>query len=216
MSDHQAGPQSGPDPDAATPGTRSVPRRTALAGLGVAAIILIVAWVVADRAGLGDLGTGGVNASLLPKVGDPAPDFTAVSLNGEIVSLSDYQGQPVWINFWGAWCPPCRAEMPDIQAAYEELEPEGLEILALSLGDTPSEAADFAEKTGVTFTVLLDPDRSLTSEAYPIYNFPTHIFVDEDGIVQNIVLSEMSKNQAIIAAGSIVDVSEIEQRMGRL
>lgn len=199
--------------DAESPEKRSVPRRTALMGLGVAAVILIVAWFVADQAGLGDVGKGGINTSLLPKVGEPAPDFTAVSLDGEIVSLSDYRGEPVWINFWGAWCPPCRAEMPDIQAAYEELEPEGLVLLALSLGDPPSEAADFAAKVGVTFTVLLDPDRSLTSDAYPIYNFPTHIFVDEEGIVRKIVLSEMSKQQAIAAAGSIIDTSAIEAKL---
>lgn len=199
--------------DAESPEKRSVPRRTALMGLGVAAVILIVAWLVADQAGLGDVGKGGINTSLLPKVGEPAPDFTAVSLDGEIVSLSDYRGEPVWINFWGAWCPPCRAEMPDIQAAYEELEPEGLVLLALSLGDPPSEAADFAAKVGVTFTVLLDPDRSLTSDAYPIYNFPTHIFIDEEGIVRKIVLSEMSKQQAIAAAGSIIDTSAIEAKL---
>ena len=84
-------------------------------------------------------------------------------------------------------------------------------MLAISLGDKPSEALNFAELNGVTFDILLDPDRSLTSPTYPIYNFPTHIFIDEDGIVQKIVLSEMSADQAIAAAQSILPEQDTAQ-----
>jgi peroxiredoxin len=185
--------------------------KQALIGLGIAAGILVLAWVVAGRAGLGDVGKQGINSSLLPKVGDEAPDFVAISPEGNVVHLSDFRGQPVWLNFWGAWCPPCRAEMPDIQTAYEELQPQGLTLLAISLGDKPSEALNFAKLNGVTFDILLDPDRTLTSPTYPIYNFPTHIFIDENGIVQNIVLSEMSSDQAIAAAQSILPEQDIAQ-----
>src|SRR5215204_4518227 len=135
--------------------------KQALIGLAVAAGILALAWFVAGRAGLSDVGKGGINTSILPKVGEEAPDFVAISPQGEIVRLSDFRGQPVWLNFWGAWCPPCRAEMPDIQTAYETLGPQGLTLLAVSLGDKPSEALNFAELNGATFDILLDPDRSL-------------------------------------------------------
>jgi peroxiredoxin len=188
------------------PGAKSSnPRRKqALAGLAVAAAILAIAWFVAGRQGLSDVGKGGINTSLLPKVGEEAPDFVAISPEGEVVHLSDFRGQPVWLNFWGSWCPPCRAEMPDIQTAYEELQPQGLTLLAISLGDKPSEALNFAKLNGVTFDILLDPDRTLTSPTYPIYNFPTHIFIDKDGIVRKIVLSEMSADQAVAAAQSVL------------
>lgn len=178
--------------------------KQALIGLAIAAGILALAWFVAGQAGLSDVGKGGINTSLLPKVGDEAPDFVAISPQGQVVHLSDFRGQPVWVNFWGAWCPPCRAEMPDIQTAYETLGPQGLTLLAVSLGDKPSEALNFAELNGVTFDILLDPDRTLTSPTYPIYNFPTHIFIDEDGIVRKIVMSEMSAEEAIAAAQSIM------------
>lgn len=190
-----------PEPADAAP---KLTRKQAIAGLGAAAGILLAGWFVAGKAGLDTMGQGGMNQNLLPKVGDEAPDFTTVSLNGDIVSLSDFRGQPVWVNFWGAWCAPCRAEMPDIQVAWQELEPQGLMLLALSLGDKPSEAASFARKVGATFPILVDPDRTLTGEAYPIYNFPTHIFVDEQGIVRNIVLAPMSADQAIEAAASVL------------
>lgn len=179
-------------------------KRQVLIGLAVAAAVLALAWFVAGRDGLGNVGKGGINSSLLPKVGEQAPDFVAISPDGQIVHLSDFRGQPVWLNFWGSWCPPCRAEMPDIQAAYEQLQPQGLTLLAISLGDKPSEALNFARLNGATFNILLDPDRSLTSPTYPIYNFPTHIFIDKDGVVRKIVLSEMSTDQAIAAAQSIL------------
>lgn len=185
--------------------------RQAVVGLAIAASILVAAWFVAGRAGLDDVGKGGINASILPKVGEEAPNFVAISPTGDIVQLSDFRGQPIWLNFWGAWCPPCRAEMPDIQAAWEELEPRGLKLLAVSLGDKPSEAISFAELNGVTFDILLDPDRSLTGPTYPIYNFPTHIFVDEDGIVRNIVMAQMSREEAIAAAESVLKDVESAQ-----
>ncbi|MEZ4505452.1 MAG: TlpA disulfide reductase family protein [Thermomicrobiales bacterium] len=189
----------------------TVPSRgkQAMVGLAIAAGILLLAWFVAGRAGLSDVGKGGINSSLLPKVGQEAPDFVAVSPEGQVVHLSDFRGQPVWLNFWGAWCPPCRAEMPDIQTAWEQLEPQGLTLLAVSLGDKPSEAIEFAELNGATFQILLDPDRSLTSPTYPIYNFPTHIFIDEDGIVRKIVMSEMSADEAVAAAQSVLPEADI-------
>src|SRR5262245_14299847 len=183
-------------------------RRSRVAlSLGLAFAIIAAAWYIGGQAGFDQIGRGGANQDLLPKVGEQAPDFTAVALNGDIVSLSDFRGKPVWLNFWGSWCPPCRAEMPDIQAAYEQLAPQGLVLLAVSLGDSPQQAAEFAARNGVTFTILLDPDRTLTSAAYPIYNFPTHIFVDESGTVQKVVLSEMSTEQAIANAGSVLPKS---------
>lgn len=188
---------------AARPRPRVEPRRAVL-GLGLAAAIAGGAWYIGGRAGFDQIGRGGENQSLLPKVGQQAPNFTAVSLSAAVVSLADFRGKPVWLNFWGSWCPPCRAEMPDIEAAYEQLAPKGLVLLAVSLGDQPQEAAQFAARNHVTFTVLLDPNRTLTSAAYPIYNFPTHIFIDKNQTVRKIVLSEMSADQAIANAQSIL------------
>ncbi len=204
ISEIRTGPSESGDNTGQTSREHKLTRTQGLIGLAAAILILAGAWFIAGKAGLDTIGQGGMNQNLLPKIGEEAPDFTAVSLDGQIVSLSDYRGQPVWINFWGAWCAPCRAEMPDIQVAWEELQPQGLMLLALSLGDKPSEAGAFAAKVGATFPILVDPDRTLTSEAYPIYNFPTHIFVDENGIVRNIVLSEMSSEQAIAAAESVM------------
>jgi cytochrome c biogenesis protein CcmG, thiol:disulfide interchange protein DsbE len=189
----------------ADPRTPSRPGSTAAIGLAVAAIIVAAAVVIGGRAGWDTIGTGGVNQSLLPKVGDVAPDFETEDLFGNPVRLSQFRGQPVWLMFWGSWCPPCRAEFPDIQAAYAELEPQGLRMLGVSLRETPYDAASYAARNGATFLVLSDPDEADTGGAYPIFNFPTHIFIDRDGVIRSIILEDMSKDQALAQASLILD-----------
>ncbi len=180
-----------------------------LLGVGVALALVVGAWFLAGgSAGLAGLGTGGVNQRLLPKVGQPAPDFATHDLLGRTVNLSDYRGRPVWLMFWGSWCPPCRAEFPDVQRAYQQLEPEGVALLGVSLDEPPLAAAEYAMRNGATFTVLSDPGRSDTGGAYPILNFPTHIFIDADGVVRSIVLEDMSEERALREAGALLPGGE--------
>ena len=184
-------------------------RRTQIAlGLGVALAIVVGAWIVAGRAGLESIGQGGVNQRLLPKVGEVAPDFETEDVFGNRVRLSQFRGRPVWLNFWGSWCPPCRAEFPDIQRAYEQLEPEGLQLLAISLDEPPLAAAAYAGQNRATFLVLSDPDRADTGAAYPIYNCPTHVFIDADGVVRSIVLEDMDVEQALREGRAVINARE--------
>jgi cytochrome c biogenesis protein CcmG, thiol:disulfide interchange protein DsbE len=192
--------------DGSTGADRSTPSRRAsvVLGLIVALLIVGVAWFVGGRQGFDQIGQGGINLSLLPKVGDPAPDIVVPLTDGKLVRLSDLRGHPVWLNFWGSWCPPCRAEMPEMQAAHEELVQRGLIVLAVSLNEPTQQAADFAALNHVTFLVASDPQRLATGKAYPIVNFPTHILIDGDGIVRDIVLAELDKGEIINHAQAIL------------
>lgn len=174
-------------------------------GLVIASLIVLGAVTLGTRAGWESIGSGGVNRSLLPKVGDPAPDFQTEDVFGNPVRLSQFKGQPVWLMFWGSWCPPCRAEFPEIQAAYAQMEPEGLRMLGVSLRESAIDAGAYAAQNGGTFLVLSDPDESDTGAAYPIFNFPTHIFIDSDGIIQSIVLEDMSTEQALSQGQRLLD-----------
>jgi cytochrome c biogenesis protein CcmG, thiol:disulfide interchange protein DsbE len=187
--------------------------RSPLLGLVVAAVIIGTALAIGAQSGWETIGTGGVNRSLLPKVGDAAPDFETEDVFGNPVRLSQFRGHPVWLMFWGSWCPPCRAEFPDIQAAYAQLEPQGLRMLGVSLRESPVDAAAYAGANGATFLVLSDPDERDTGSAYPIFNFPTHIFIDRDGIIQSIVLEDMDTEQAVAEATSLLAPS-IEEPAG--
>ena len=183
-----AGAEAGVEREVA-PGQRG----RVVAGLIMAVVIVAGAWIIGGSQGFDRLGLGGVNSSLLPKVGDVAPDFVTILNDGRIVRLSDFRGQPVWLNFWGSWCPPCRSEMPDMQAAYEELGPRGLVMLAVALDEPPAASFDYAARNGATYLIASDPRRESTGEGYPIVNFQTHILIDRDGIVRQIVLAELDK-----------------------
>jgi peroxiredoxin len=166
-------------------------------GLVLAVAIVAAAWFISEQAGFDSIGQGGINQQLLPKVGDVAPDFETEDVFGNPVRLSQFRGHPIWLMFWGSWCPPCRAEFPEVQRAYEQLEPDGLRLLGVSVRETPLDAASYAAKNGATWLVLSDPDERDTGESYPLYNVPTHMFIDADGIVRSIVISDMSEPLAL-------------------
>lgn len=167
-------------------------------------MLVLAAWVVGGRQDFSSIGDGGKNAKLLPRVGDVAPNVQAYRLNSQLeletVSLSDYAGQPVWLNFWGSWCQPCRAEMPELKEAYAQLEGTGIVMLAISLDEPIEDAYLYAAQNGVSFMILSDPARQLVGQTYQINNFPTHIFIDAQGIVQDVQLAPLSVQQALASA----------------
>ena len=182
----------------------------------VAAIALFVVaagvWLARSQ-GAGDLGTGGVNSALLPKVGEPAPEYMSLyarQSEDEVFRLSELKGQPVWLNFWGSWCPPCRAEMPELKEAWQVLEPRGMTMIAASMREDPRESVAYADRLGATFPIAVDPnyltavadpeafpDLFETAQTWEIRNFPTHVFIDRDGIVVAVVLNQLTTECAI-------------------
>lgn len=122
-----------------------------------------------------------------------APDFTLSDQNGLEHTLSDYQGKTVFLNFWATWCPPCRSEMPEIQALYEKYgENEGeLVVLGVAAPDygnegSATEIAAFLSENGYTFPVVMD-DMGLYSSQYGIRAYPTTFMIDKDGNVYGYV-----------------------------
>ena len=123
-----------------------------------------------------------------PQEGFLAPNFTLDTKNGTQLSLSDFRGQPVLINFWASWCPPCKAEMPGMEIVYQEFQDQGFVVLAINVThqDSLSDAARFVEEQGFTFPILLDA-QAIASQAYQIRSLPTSFFIDQEGIIQQIV-----------------------------
>jgi peroxiredoxin len=161
--------------------------RSALVTVTIFAVIAALAWFM-GQAGAGT-GAQGVTLSAraagpAPKMGEPAPGFQLLDLEGEPVTLADFRGRPVWITFWASWCPPCRAEAPDIEATYERHSDAGLVVLALDLGEDAETARGYTERTGLSFVVLLDQYTEVAA-AYRITGIPTHYFVDAGGILRD-------------------------------
>jgi len=124
--------------------------------------------------------------------GSDAPEFTAVTLDGEPVSLSDYRGRVVLVNIWATWCAPCREEMPSMQRLYEDLQDTDFEILAVSvdsrigeINETGQEGGDlgaFAADMGLTFPILHDPDAGIQG-VYQTTGVPETFLVGRDGVI---------------------------------
>ncbi|GIM27649.1 hypothetical protein CPJCM30710_03150 [Clostridium polyendosporum] len=111
-----------------------------------------------------------------------ALDFRLKDLNGKEVSLNDFKGKKVFLNFWATWCPPCRAEMPDIEKLYQETKDSDLVILAVNIGEDNNTVKSFIDKNTYNFRVLLDTDQSVASK-YDIVSIPTSFFIDKEGYI---------------------------------
>jgi peroxiredoxin len=118
-------------------------------------------------------------------VGQRAPDFTLKTLDGGMVTLSDLQGKPVLLNFWASWCPPCRAEMPDLVRVYEVRKADNLVVLAINLTyqDTIPDAQAFVKEFKMPFPVLLDATGSVARDQYGLRGLPMSFFVDRHGVI---------------------------------
>ena len=133
----------------------------------------------------------------------PAPDFTLLDQYGNSHTLSDYKGKTVFLNFWATWCPPCRAEMPEIQEEYGENNSDVI-ILGIASPEVGQEGsaediAAFLSENNYTYPVVMDTD-GIMSYYYGISAYPTTFMIDKDGNVYGYVPGQITKDimQSII------------------
>jgi len=124
--------------------------------------------------------------------GQEAPEFQLNTLQGASVKLSDYRGKPVLINFWATWCTPCKEEIPLLQAAYEQHSGE-LVVLGVNAGESAGVVQNYLEEVNMTFPVLLDIGDEV-SILYLVRAFPTTIFVDQEGTIQDLHVGLLSRS----------------------
>ncbi|AMX01001.1 thiol-disulfide oxidoreductase ResA [Rummeliibacillus sp. G93] len=138
--------------------------------------------------------TANKNDVKLLKVGDDAPNFSLVDLNGKTHKLSDYKGQGVLLNFWGTWCKPCKKEMPAINDQYKEFKDQGIQILGINIAQSELEVTSFTDKLGVEFPIVIDKTRSVM-RAYNVDPLPATILINKDGKIENIITGEMKEKE---------------------
>lgn len=136
----------------------------------------------------------------------PAPDFTLNDQYSNTHTLSDYKGKTVFLNFWATWCPPCRAEMPEIQEIYEEYGENASDVIILGIAGpdygregSAEEIAAFLSEHGYSYPVVMD-EGGLTAYYYGISAYPTTFMIDKDGNVYGYVSGQITKDimQSII------------------
>ncbi len=136
---------------------------------------------------------GGANR-VAPQLGAEAPPIELVDYNGKPVSLKALaqQNKVVLVNYWATWCPPCRAEMPDIEAVYDRFGPQGFSVIAVNMQESASQVSAYAREGGYTFALALDPTGA-TSSSYRVMSLPTSYFVGSDGTVMGVNLGAMTQ-----------------------
>jgi len=136
----------------------------------------------------------GANSGALIEVGDAAYDFSLNDLNGNTISLSDFRGRPVMLNFWATWCGPCRIEMPELQQTLHDYEGDELAILAINQEESHELVQEFFAEFDLSLTPLLDSEGTV-GELYSIVNFPSTVFINPDGQVTAIHRGILGRSQ---------------------
>ena len=132
----------------------------------------------------------GTSGGRTAKVGDPAPEITAIGLDGQAVSLSALRGRPVIVNFWASWCVPCREEFPLFRDELAAHSADGLEILGVIFKDSADPALNFATSFGIGWPHVLDPDGRIAS-AYRVVAPPQTYFIDRKGVLRSIQIGQL-------------------------
>jgi cytochrome c biogenesis protein CcmG, thiol:disulfide interchange protein DsbE len=160
--------------------------------------ILLVQRALPQAAAAFNLGSGN----------EPAPAFSLRALDGTAVSLDDYRGQVVLINFWASWCPPCRVEMPGFERVYRERRDQGFVILGIAT-DAHAEAAirEFVSEHDITYPILL-ADRQVIVDYGGIRALPESFLVDRDGRIRHRVIGYFAEPALRSAIGRMLRAGE--------
>ncbi len=156
--------------------------------LSAAALVVSFKVLQGDNASASNL-----SAATRPVSGEPAPDFTVQTLDGKYVSLSDFRGKTVLLNFWATWCPPCRSEMPDMEKVYRERLDKDVVILAVDVQEAAVPVQAFVDRFGITFPILMDVSGDI-AKLYGVQSLPTSYFIDKQGRITSFSLGALNES----------------------
>jgi thiol-disulfide isomerase/thioredoxin len=173
-------------------GLSSRERWYAVGGALVALVLIASIWLLTGR-------TAQDEVRAMGEVNRPAPALALDTLGGGSIDLANYRGQVVLLNFWGTWCEPCRRELPALQAAYDELNGQGLMIIGVNLtddelvnGENEADIAAFLAQYGVNYPTALDREGTVTN-AYRVFPLPTSFFIDGNGQIRYVHVGELTQ-----------------------
>ena len=185
--------------DAITPET-APPLRTLPRGVQVGVALLLAVAIILGVA-LFNRQSGGTGLTdpgrTVPRVGDRLAALPLTTMDGAPFDMTTLNGHPVWINFWASWCGPCKAEMPDLQTVYaqERAQHPDLILLLVNTADVRQDGLKYYQDLRMTGTLVFN-DGSRDVGPYRITNFPTHLMIDRNGVVQRILQQSLDPNTA--------------------
>jgi cytochrome c biogenesis protein CcmG/thiol:disulfide interchange protein DsbE len=166
--------------------SRPNPKIQAMLVLGMGLILLgMAAFIAWPRGATTSEASASSGSSTVPAaVNYAAPDLVLSDLDGVQHALADYRGQVVLVNLWATWCPPCKAEMPTLEAYYQDHQADGFVTFAVDDGDPADAVTAFVDQYNLSFPVLLDPTYQATDHAFKTRNLPSSFVIDREGNVR--------------------------------
>ena len=119
-----------------------------------------------------------------PDIGKHAPSFELRDLSGKTVTLSEYRGKVVLLNFWSTLCVPCTAEMPSLNRLHAALGNKGLHVIAVSIDASDRPVKDFVTEKRIAFTILRDPEKEVFFDEFAGPSLPASYLIDRNGIIR--------------------------------
>lgn len=166
-------------------------RTFAIAGAVTALALVAAIWFLTGR-------DAGPQGAAMSEVNRPAPAFAVPALDGGNVSLADYSGKVVLLNFWATWCEPCKRELPALEQAHQTYGDQGLAIIGVNLtddeqaqGGSETQIRAFLDQYGVTYPIALDMEGEVTN-AYRVFPLPTSFFIDPQGRIRYVHIGELT------------------------
>ena len=160
------------------------------------------------------VGCSPISIPLPELTGDaPPPDILFRSLAGETIRLSDYEGKVLFVNFWGTYCPPCLDEMPDLQAAYENLAGDDFVILGINVEESPEKVTGWMQENGITFPIAISDDGTI-NPMLALHRMPTTWFIDANGILRGKIEGQMDARMIQRIAQTLLDENDRTTQSG--
>ena len=170
---------------------------SAVLGIGIAATVILNRPATPQ----GSLSASPITRAQGLQPGQPAPDFSLPTLDGEPVALKDYRGKKVLVNFWASWCGPCKAEAPDLQSVHDQLKASNgvandAVIIGIGLLDKTENLKAFVQENKLTYT-LVEDSSGTTGDAYRVLAMPVNIFINRDGTIHKLILGTVTKDSVL-------------------
>jgi len=163
-----------------------------IVGAGLLLISAAFMFSIYNSDTISSLTTNTTQYSTIPvEVNYPAPDLELSDLSLNEVSLTQFLDEIILVNNWATWCPPCKAEMPTLQAYYMKHKDDGFLIIAIESGESPEEVSEFVEDYGITFPVWIDRKGEALA-AFKNWDLPSSYVIDRSGVVRLTWTGEIS------------------------